>query len=109
MSTSFQPQNNEDVVNKAQLDTNISIVKCHISFIEKNLNDFILHGDEGRQSDDEFVIEKSVKTTTQILYDKRLLDMYDNAQELLKEYLLIELKERCRPDVKELKDDIVTQ
>ena len=62
LSTSFQPQNIEYVVNKAQLDTNLSIVKGHISFIEKKkFIEFELHGDEGRQSGDEFVIEKSVK------------------------------------------------
>ena len=46
-----------------------------------------------------------MKTTTQILYDKGLFDNYDNADEVLKNYLPIKVNERRRPDLEELKDD----
>ena len=44
-----------------------------------------------------------MKTTIQILYDKRFIDIYDNADELLNDYLFI--NERRRLDLEELIDD----
>ena len=105
--TSFEPHNNEDIVNKAHLDTEISKVKGHISFIEKIFNEFKLRSDKKKQSDDEFVIEKAVKTTFQIIYDKGLFDNYDNADEVIKDYSLVEVNERRRPVFEELNDDNV--
>ena len=45
-----------------------------------------MHGDKKKQSDDEFVTEKSVKKTIQILFDKGLSDNYDNSDEVSKDY-----------------------
>ena len=44
----------------------------------------------------EVLIEEAVKTTLRIVYDKGLLDDYDNANEAVKEYLLIEINQRRR-------------
>ena len=44
-------------------------------------------------------------TTVQILYDKGLFKKADNADEVLKDYLLMKVDEGRRPDVKELNDD----
>ena len=45
-----------------------------------------------------------MKTTIQILYGKRILDNYDNANELLKNCLLIEVNKRRRPDLDPIYD-----
>ena len=52
------------------------------------------------------LFERAVKTTTQILYDKGLLDDYNdgNAQEVLKDYLIIE---RRRPKLEDINEDNV--
>ena len=50
-----------------------------------------------KQSVEEVLIEKAVKTTIQILYDKGLIDTYGNAKEVLKGYLLFEVDENSRP------------
>ena len=54
---------------------------------------------------EEVLNEKAVKKSTQILYDKGLFDIYDNADEVLKDYLFIDgAKERPRPNIEELND-----
>ena len=55
---------------------------------------------------EEVLVEKVVKTTIQTLHDKVLVDNYDNAEEVLKHYLLHnEVNKRRRFDFDELKDD----
>ena len=44
-----------------------------------------------------------METTTQILQDKGLIDSYDNAAEVVKNYLLFD---RRRPDLEKVKDVI---
>ena len=55
----------------------------------------------------EEVLIESCKTTIRKLYGKGLFDNYDNADEVLKENLLIEVNERRRPDLEEVNDDNV--
>ena len=59
--------------------------KGHISFIEKNYKEFILNRDKRKHFDNEFLIEETVKTTIQRLYDKELFDKYNNADAVLKD------------------------
>ena len=40
-----------------------------------------------------------MKTTIQVLYNKRFLDNYDEADEVLKDYQLTEVNEKRRPDL----------
>ena len=68
-----------------------------------------MRGDKKTQSDDEFWIGKAVKTTIQKPYDKGFFDNYNNTDEVIKDYLLIEYNERSRPDLVELDEDIVIQ
>ena len=42
-----------------------------------------------------------MKTTIRIIYDKVLFDNYDHGDEVLKEYLLLEVNKRRRPDLDE--------
>ena len=55
-----------------------------------------------KQSAEEVLIERTVKTTIEILYDKGLLDNYDNADEVLKHYLFAEWQ---RPDLNPINDN----
>ena len=41
-ATNFEPVNDEDVINKAYLDEKLYKIDGHISYIEKNYNDFKL-------------------------------------------------------------------
>ena len=86
ITTNFEPHNNEDVVSKSYLDTEISKKGGRVSFREKNYNELMLHSDEKNQSEN-VLLEKTVKTTIQILYDKGLFDKDHYANEVLK-YLL---------------------
>ena len=46
---------------------------------------------------DEISIEGAVETTLQNFHDKDLFDKNDNANEVAKDYVLIEVRERHRP------------
>ena len=39
---------------------------------------------------EECLIEREVKTTAQILYDKGFFDSYDNADEVIEDYLFVD-------------------
>ena len=93
----FEPSDDEDVINKAYLETKLSKIEGYVSLKEKDYREFKLGND--KQSED-VSIERAVKTTIQILYDKGLFRIYNNADEVLKDYLVIdEVNERRRPDL----------
>ena len=48
---------------------------------------------------EDVLFESAVKTTIQRLYDERLFENYDNADEVIKDYLLIQVNKRQRPDI----------
>ena len=77
ITTNFEPVDNEDVINKGYLDSKLLKIDGHLSKLEKDFNEFKLQYD--KQSVEEILIQRAVKTTTQILYDKGLFDNYDNA------------------------------
>ena len=58
----------------------------HISFLEKDYNEFILQ--YNRQSVEQILIQRAVKTTIQILYDKGLFDKYVNADKNLEDFFI---------------------
>ena len=61
-----------------------------------------------KQTEGEISLEKAVGTTITILYHKGLFDIYENADEELKEYLLIKVNKKRRPDLDPMKD-VVTK
>ena len=71
-TTKFEPSKDGDFVNKTYLDTNLSKIEVHVSFIENEYNGFSLPG--GKYSVEEILIERTVKTTKQKLHDKRFFD-----------------------------------
>ena len=86
ITTNFEPVNNEDVINKAYLDAKLSKIDGHISYIEKDYNEFKLQ--YNKQSVEDILIQKAVKTTKQILYEKGLFDNYANADKVLEDFVI---------------------
>ena len=96
ITTNFEPSDNLDVINKDYLDEKLKKIDGHISYIEKDYNEF--KKQYNKQSVEEILIQRAVKTTIQILYDKGLFDNFQNAQEVLKDFLFTT---RRRPDLED--------
>ena len=101
LTTDFEPINNEDVITRAFLDEKLLTINGHLSLSEKDHNDFLLK--YNKQSVEETSIQRAVKTTIQILYDKRLFDNFPNANDVLNIFLFVT---RRRDDLEELIDVI---
>ena len=85
LTTNFEPSNNGDVINKAYLDEKLSKIDNHLSFLEKDYNEFKLQ--YNKQNVEDILIQRAVKTTIQILYDNGLFDNYANADKVLEGFL----------------------
>ena len=85
ITTNFEPVNNSDVINKGYLDEKLLKINGHLSKLEKDYNEFIKQYD--KQAVEDILIQRAVKTTIQILYDKGLFDNYDNADKVLEDFL----------------------
>ena len=99
MKTNFEAIDNEDVINKGYLDSKLLKIDGHLSKLEKDFNEFKLQ--YNKQSVEEILIQRSVKTTIQILYDRGLFDNFQNAEEVLKDFLFTT---RRRPDLEKVND-----
>ena len=87
ITTDFKPVDNEDVINKGYLDEKLLKIDGHLSKLEKGYNEFKLQ--YNKQSVEEILIQRAVKTTIQILYDKGLFDNYQNADKVLEDFLFV--------------------
>ena len=74
ITTNFEPTDDSDVINKAYLDEKLKQIDGDISYIEKDYNEFKLQ--YKKQTVEDILIQRAVKTTIQILYDKRLFDTF---------------------------------
>ena len=83
--TNFKPVDDLDVINKAYLDEKLLKIDGHLSKLEKDFNEFKLQYD--KQSVEDILIQRAVKTTIQILYDKGFFDNYANADKVLEDFL----------------------
>ena len=101
-TTNFKPIDDEDVINKAYLDEKIKKIDGHISYIEKDYNEFKLQ--YNKQSLEEISIQRAVKTTIQLLDDKGLFDNYANADKIWEDFLITT---RRRGDLSEQVNDDV--
>ena len=102
ITTNFKPVDESDVINKGYLDEKFSKIDGHLSFLEKDYNEFKLQ--YNKQNVEEILIQRAVKTTIQILYDKGLFDNFQNAEEVLKDFLFVT---RRRVDLSnQINDDI---
>ena len=86
ISTNFEPSDDTDVINKAYLDKQLSKTDGQICYIEEDYNEFKLNSD--KLSIEEVLIQRAVKTTIQILYDKGLFDKYDIADDILTAFFI---------------------
>ena len=59
----------------------------HLSKLEKYCNEFKLQ--YNKQSVKDILIQRAVKTTIQILYDKGLFDNFQNAEEVFNDFLFV--------------------
>ena len=100
LTTNFKPVNNEDVINKAYLDEKTLKIDGHVSKLEKDYNEFKLQ--YNKQNIEEFLVQRAVKTTIQILYDKGLFDNFQNADKVLEEFLFTT---RRRPDLEKVNEN----
>ena len=94
--TNFEPVDDSDVINKAYLDEKLIKINGHISKLEKDFNEFKLQ--YNKQNVEDILIQRAVKTTIQILYDKGLFDKIQNADKVLEDFLFTT---RRRPDLSE--------
>ena len=85
LTTNFDAVDNSDVINKGYLDKKLEKTNGHLSFLEKDYNEFKL--EYNKQNVEDILIQRAVKTTIQILYDKGLFDNYDNADKVLEDFL----------------------
>ena len=85
LTTNFEAVDDNDVMNKAYLDEKLKKIDGHISYIEKNYNEFKLQ--YNKQNIEDTLVQRAVKTTIQILYVKGLFDNYANAYKVLENLL----------------------
>ena len=102
ITTNFEAVDDEDVINKGYLDEKLLKINGHLSKLEKDYNEFKLQ--YNKQNVEETLIERAVKTTIQILYDKGLFDIYANAGKVLEDFLFTT---RRRGDLSEEVNDNV--
>ena len=63
ITTKFKAVDDEDVINKAYLDEKLIKIDGHISYLEKNYNEFKLQ--YNKQNVEDILIQRAVKTTIQ--------------------------------------------
>ena len=100
ITTNFEPVDDSDVINKGYLDSKLLKIDGHLSKLEKDFNDFKLQ--YNKQNVKEILIQRAVKTTIQILYDKVLFDNYANADKVLEDFLFTS---RRRGDLSDQRND----
>ena len=96
ITTNFEAVNDEDVINKGYLDDKLLKLHGVLSKLEKDYNEFKLQ--YNKQSVEDILIQRAVKTTIQILYVKGLFDKFQNADKVLEDFLFTT---RRRPDLSE--------
>ena len=96
ITTKFEAVDDKDVINKAYLDSKLLKMEGHLSKIEKDYNESKLQ--YNKQNVEDILIQRAVKTTIQILYDKGLFDKFQNADKVLEDFLFTT---RRRPDLSE--------
>ena len=85
MTTNFDAVDNTDVINKGYLDEKLLKINGQLSKLEKDFNEFKLQ--YNKQSVEDILVQRAVKTTIQILYDKGLFDNFQNADKVLEDFL----------------------
>ena len=85
ITTDFEAFDDKNVKNKAYLDSKLLKIDGHLSKLEKDYNEFKLQ--YNKQNVEDILIQRAVKTTIQILYDKGLFDKFPNADKVPEDFL----------------------
>ena len=96
LTTNFEPVDDLDVINKGYLDSKLLKMDGHLSKLEKDYNEFKLQ--YKKQNVEDILIQRAVKTTIQILYDRGIFDKFQNADKILEDFIFTT---RLRPDLSE--------
>ena len=91
ITTIFKPLNDSDVINKGYLDSKLLKIADHLSKLENDYNEFKLQ--YNKQNAEDILIQRAVKTTIQRLYDKRLLDSFQNVDKVLEDFFTTRRRE----------------
>ena len=85
ITTDFEPIDDSDVMNKLYPEEKSSEIDTHLSLIKKDYNEIkILNA---KQSVEEVLIQRAVKTNIQIFYDKGMFDAFPNAHSVLRSFV----------------------
>ena len=87
LTTNIKPTDDSKVINKSYMDEKLSKIDGHLSLLEKDYNDFKLQCN--KESEEEILIQRAMKTTIQKMYEKGLFDGFPNADEVLKDLLFV--------------------
>ena len=85
ITTNFEAVDDEDVINKGYLDEKLFKINGHLSKLEKDYNEFKLQ--YNKQTVEEILVQRAVKTTIQILYDQGLFDKFRKTDKILEDFL----------------------
>ena len=102
LATKFEAVNGEDVINKAYLKEELSKTAGHLSLLEKDFNEYKIL--TNKQFMEEILIQRTVKTTIEILSDEGLFDGFPNAEAVPNDFLFVV---RPRLDLREVNDDVI--
>ena len=86
ITINFEAVDDSDVVNKGYLADKLLKKDGHLSKLEKDYKE--LKKQYNKQSVEEILIQRAVKTTIQILYDKGLFDNFQNADKVLEDFFI---------------------
>ena len=75
------------MLKKVYLDLKVSQIDGHLLLLEKDYNEFKLH--YNKQSVEEILIQRAVKTSIQILSDKGSIAGFSKEDEILKNFLFV--------------------
>ena len=84
LRTIFKRVIDEDVINEAYLDEKVSKKHGHLPLLGKDYNGIKLN--YNKQSVEETLIQRAVKTTIQVLYDKDFFDNFQKTDKVLKDF-----------------------
>ena len=85
IKTNFEPTDNTDVINTAYRDEKLLKINGHLSLLGKDYNEYKLQ--YNKHSIEVVLVQRVVKSTIQMIYDKGLSDNYANADTVLEDFL----------------------
>ena len=101
ITTNFEAVDDKDVINKAYLDSKLMRIDGHLSKLGIDYIDF--KSQYNKESVEDILFQRAVKTTIPIFYDKGLFDKYANADKVLEDFLF---RTRRRGGLEEVNDNV---